>query len=104
MNLLFLVSAVERTRTSTAVTPLEPESSASANSATTAYLMAEPTGFEPAVSCVTGRHVRPLHHGSAMGNLHLKVVKDERRRDRTADPYPVKVVLSQLSYAFKYRW
>jgi hypothetical protein len=28
--------------------------------------MAEPTGFEPAVSCVTGRHVRPLHHGSAM--------------------------------------
>ena len=30
------VGAVERTRTSTAVTPLEPESSASANSATTA--------------------------------------------------------------------
>ena len=28
--------------------------------------MAEPTGFEPAVSCVTGRHVRPLHHGSAL--------------------------------------
>ena len=27
--------------------------------------MAEPTGFEPAISCVTGRHVRPLHHGSA---------------------------------------
>ncbi len=25
---------------------------------------AEPTGFEPAISCVTGRHVRPLHHGS----------------------------------------
>lgn len=24
----------------------------------------EPTGFEPAVFCVTGRHVRPLHHGS----------------------------------------
>ncbi len=22
-------------------------------------LMAEPTGFEPAISCVTGRHVRP---------------------------------------------
>ena len=28
--------------------------------------MAEPTGFEPAISCVTGRHVRPLHHGSAL--------------------------------------
>jgi hypothetical protein len=26
---------------------------------------AEPTGFEPAISCVTGKHVRPLHHGSA---------------------------------------
>ncbi len=26
--------------------------------------MAEPTGFEPAISCVTGRHVRPLHHSS----------------------------------------
>ena len=26
--------------------------------------MAELTGFEPAVSCVTGRHVRPLHHSS----------------------------------------
>ena len=27
--------------------------------------MADPTGFEPAISCVTGRHVGPLHHGSA---------------------------------------
>src|SRR5690606_14753547 len=27
--------------------------------------MAEPTGFEPAISGVTGRRVRPLHHGSA---------------------------------------
>ena len=26
--------------------------------------MAVPTGFEPAISCVTGRHVRPLHHGT----------------------------------------
>ena len=32
--------------------------------------MAELTGFEPAISCVTGRHVRPLHHSSAL----LKVV------------------------------
>lgn len=27
--------------------------------------MAGPTGFEPAISSVTGRHVRPLHHGPA---------------------------------------
>ena len=27
-------------------------------------LMAEPRGFEPPIFCVTGRHVRPLHHGS----------------------------------------
>src|SRR5690554_1330472 len=26
--------------------------------------MAELTGVEPAISCVTGRHVRPLHHSS----------------------------------------
>jgi hypothetical protein len=29
-------------------------------------IMAELTGFEPAVSCVTGRHVRPLHHSSML--------------------------------------
>ena len=28
------------------------------------YLAAEPTGFEPALSCVTGRRVGPLHYGS----------------------------------------
>ncbi|MEY4480579.1 MAG: hypothetical protein RLZZ267_1257 [Bacillota bacterium] len=28
--------------------------------------MAELTGFEPAVSCVTGRHVGPLHHSSTI--------------------------------------
>ena len=28
-------------------------------------LLAEATGVEPAVSCVTGRHVGPLHHASA---------------------------------------
>src|SRR6266851_152938 len=35
-------------------------------------LGAEPTGFEPAIFCVTGRHVRPLHHGSifAWNDLH----------------------------------
>ena len=28
--------------------------------------MADLTGFGPAISCVTGRHVRPLHHRSAL--------------------------------------
>src|SRR5260370_13506530 len=28
---------------------------------------ADPTGFEPAVSGVTGRRVRPLHYGSSLG-------------------------------------
>ena len=27
--------------------------------------VADPTGFEPAISALTGLHVRPLHHGSA---------------------------------------
>lgn len=31
--------------------------------------MAGPTGFEPAISSVTGRHVRPLHHEPAYLNL-----------------------------------
>jgi hypothetical protein len=34
--------------------------------------MAELTGFEPAVSCVTGRHVRPLHHSSGLFIMNLK--------------------------------
>jgi uncharacterized membrane protein HdeD (DUF308 family) len=29
--------------------------------------MADPTGFEPAISSVTGWHVGPLHHGSSAG-------------------------------------
>ena len=29
-------------------------------------IMAELTRFELAVSCVTGRHVRPLHHSSVL--------------------------------------
>ena len=31
--------------------------------------MADPTGFEPAISSVTGWHVGPLHHGSAAANV-----------------------------------
>ena len=30
-------------------------------------MMADPTGFEPAISSVTGWHVGPLHHGSSAG-------------------------------------
>ena len=29
------------------------------------FVLAGPTGFEPAISSVTGRHVRPLHHEPA---------------------------------------
>jgi hypothetical protein len=51
------------------VTRHGPEPCASANSATSACSvvkkeLAEATGFEPAVSAVTGPHVRPLHHAS----------------------------------------
>ena len=28
--------------------------------------MATPIGFEPTISAVTGRHVRPLHHGAVL--------------------------------------
>jgi hypothetical protein len=30
---------------------------------------AVPTGFEPAISALTGPHVRPLHHGTFSGTL-----------------------------------
>ncbi len=30
--------------------------------------LAVPTGFEPAIFCVTGRHVGPLHHGTEFSN------------------------------------
>jgi hypothetical protein len=33
------------------------------------FKMAELTGFEPAFSCVTGRHVRPLHHSSMFSSF-----------------------------------
>jgi|GEM_PF-4068842 hypothetical protein len=29
-----------------------------------AYSSAVPTGFEPAISALTGPHVKPLHHGT----------------------------------------
>ena len=48
--------------------------------------MAEPTGFEPAVSCVTGRHVRPLHHSSRI------TLKWCRREDLNPQPTDYKSV------------
>ncbi len=33
--------------------------------------MADPTGFEPAISSVTGWHVGPLHHGSVAGRQRI---------------------------------
>jgi hypothetical protein len=29
---------------------------------------ADPAGFEPVISCVTGRRVRPLHYGSRVAD------------------------------------
>ena len=31
-------------------------------------MVATPTGFEPAISALTGLHVKPLHHGAAVLN------------------------------------
>jgi hypothetical protein len=44
--------------------------------------MAGPTGFEPAISSVTGWHVWPLHHGPA------GVTGAEYSRDRLAFSFP----------------
>ena len=64
---------------------------------------ADPTGFEPAVSGVTGRRVGPLHYGSPPCKMPMKVhparqgrwyhraigaVNCQRRRDRQARPQP----------------
>lgn len=41
--------------------------------------MADPTGFEPAFSSVTGRRVWPLHHGSIFVPTHYIVSLQERK-------------------------
>jgi hypothetical protein len=33
-------------------------------------VLATPSGFEPPISSVTGRHVRPLHHGAAAPTIY----------------------------------
>ncbi len=40
-------------------------------------LVADPTGFEPAVSDVTGRRVRPLHYGSPLRPHHFGRGKED---------------------------
>ena len=40
--------------------------------------MADPTGFEPAISALTGPHVRPLHHGSNTPSRADKIIPEPR--------------------------
>lgn len=35
--------------------------------------VATPTGFEPAISALTGQYVKPLHHGAAIKRAGQKV-------------------------------
>ena len=35
---------------------------------------AVPTGFEPAISALTGPHVRPLHHGTIYSNKRAEFI------------------------------
>ena len=46
--------------------------------------MAGPTGFEPAISSVTGWHVWPLHHGPA--GVTVAESTRHRQADQMADP------------------
>src|SRR5204862_4092867 len=64
--------------------------------------LADPTGFEPAISSVTGWHVGPLHHGSTAGREHSTGSQDGRPGVRTdarlspqaAAPYAVAAMSS----------
>ncbi len=50
--------------------------------------MAELTGFEPAVSCVTGRHVGPLHHSSKINNTDLDSKSENKLRGQDLNLRP----------------
>ena len=55
--------------------------------------MAELTGFEPAVSCVTGRHVRPLHHSSRVLKWWRLTGSNRRPSACKADALPAELSL-----------
>ena len=38
------------------------------------FRLAVPTGFEPAISALTGPHVWPLHHGTSFPNERLSAI------------------------------
>gem|GEM_PF-4796326 len=67
--------------------------------------MAEPTGFEPAISGVTGQCPKPLDDGSELLYKDRPEPKPQtgkypgRNRTRTCDPLRVKQVLYQLSHS-----
>ena len=56
--------------------------------------LADPTGFEPAISSVTGWHVWPLHHGSAQVAEHSSdgPTRDSRAETYTRLPMPDHVI------------
>jgi len=45
--------------------------------------VADPTGFEPAISSVTGTYVRPLHHGSRNAIMRSAIVPVKADPDGT---------------------
>lgn len=53
--------------------------------------LTEPTGFEPAIFCVTGRHVRPLHHGSWVFRALQKLLHHSYGRTRIIPEYVCRV-------------
>ena len=64
----------------------------------------EPTGFEPAFSCVTGKHVRPLHHGSlyVLGAFTLAVLSTSYVARMISDKRsPVKPLKGPISWLVK---
>ena len=50
--------------------------------------MADPTGFEPAISSVTGWHVGPLHHGSERRRRRIAALADSGGRYPRAPDMP----------------
>ena len=58
------------------------------------FILAGATGFEPAISGVTGRRPKPLGHAPTL----CYVTSGGRKRTRTSNPLHVTQVLCQLSY------